>query len=118
MKLIKKQRKIKIRDFNVAIATLTKASEKTEWKKLNKKIKKSIVSLNRDCAWVVDWDNLKEMKNLVIWEHTAKSTIIFTCTDKQFVDDSYYMCGTAANELCTLYTQEEFKFWITKERTK
>jgi len=86
-----------------------------EWRELNTKILKSIASLNQKEGWVVDWNNMNQCRFFFAWNHKYNKATECLYSVEQHADNSYYMCDSATESLLEIYTQEEFKFWLTKK---
>jgi len=98
-------------------ATQQEAQLESEWRALNTKILNSIATLNKeDNNWVVDWNDLNQKKMFLCWDmETCELKHDYYYRNRLQENNKYYTTN-AKKKLLLLYTNEEFKFWITKER--
>jgi len=89
-----------------------------EWRLLNTRILRSIAILNKEYNWVVDWNNLNQKKWFLCWDMEACELKHDYYYRNRIKENNKYYTSNAKEKLLTLYTQEEFKFWITKEKGK
>jgi len=98
-------------------STWEEAKLENDWRKLNTKILRSIADINKEEGWVADWSDYKQSKWYMRvdtgWCPIADFSIIH-----QYYETNRYLSDDGIEELCDLYTDEEFKFWITKERSQ
>jgi len=87
-----------------------------EWRLLNTKILNSIALLNKEDNWVVDWKNGEQEKWYYAWSRKDSVLDVVCARWTQYGNNNEYFSYDAIQILRTLYTQEELKFWITKEK--
>jgi len=97
-------------------ATKQEADSEFEWRILNTQILNTIALLNKeDNDWVADWTNNDQEKYCFFW-NGIDDTFNFTSHYIRFYYiNNGYVSRHAGERLLTLYTKEEFKFWLTKE---
>jgi len=97
-------------------ATNKEANSEFEWRALNTQILNSITLLNKKDNWVVDWTDGNQRKWYFVWDETDNE-LTFNCIFcGRTQENNKYLCGSARNKLRELYTDKQFKFWITKEK--
>jgi len=103
-------------DSGAYFATEKEADSEYEWRVLNVQILNSIAAINKERNWVVNWENPNQDQYRLEWDRkhwkVRASTSLFGdtgCKKKHFF-------WTAQDKLYTLYTQKQFKFWLTKEK--
>jgi len=96
--------------------TQEEADSEFEWRILNTQILNTIALLNKeDNDWVADWTNNDQEKYCFFW-NGIDDTFNFTSHYIRFYYiNNGYVSRHAGERLLTLYTKEEFKFWLTKE---
>jgi len=87
-----------------------------EWRLVNTQILNSIASLNKEDNWVVDWKNTDQEKSYLTWEREEDRVEVGYDINEQTRPNNMYLYKDTAWQLVELYTQEELKFWITKEK--
>jgi len=97
-------------------ATKQKAELEFEWRLVNTQILNSIASLNKEDNWVVDWKNTDQEKSYLTWEREEDRVEVGYDINEQTRPNNMYLYKDTAWQLVELYTQEELKFWITKEK--
>jgi len=99
-------------------ATQQEADLEFEWRILNTKVLNTIAMLNKEENWVVDWADGNQRKWYFVWGETDNE-LTFNCIFcRRTQENNKYLCGSARNKLRELYTDKQFKFWITKEKGK
>jgi len=98
-------------------ATKQEADLEYKWRLLNTKILRSIAILRKEDNWVVDWHDNEQGKCYLVWNRRAGCLDVIVSSWFQSQDNSLYFSYDTIQILRTLYTQEEFKFWLTKEGT-
>jgi len=99
--------------------TKEQADSAFEWQILNTKILNSIALLNKeDNDWEPDWEDEDQEKSFLTWEREEDRVEFEYDTNEQTHPNNMYLYRDTACQLVDLYTQEEFKFWITKENGK
>jgi len=97
-------------------ATEEEADLEYEWRELNTRILNTIASLNKEENWVVDWTNKGQEKFSLYYHRREGSFLIPSRSLVQSGNDNEYFSYASKAKLPKLYTNDEFKFWITKER--
>jgi len=98
-------------------ATKQEAELEFEWRILNTQILNSIALLNKeDNDWEPDWEDEDQEKSFLTWEREEDRVEFEYDTNEQTHPNNMYLYRDTACQLVDLYTQDEFKFWITKEK--
>jgi len=97
-------------------ATQQEADLEFEWRLLNTQILNTIAMLNKEENWVVDWENLKQGKCYLTWNSGNNMVTFAGDYDYRYYENNRYTSTLGIGKLRELYTEGEFKFWITKEK--
>jgi len=109
--------------FNIArfnsgnyYATEEEAVLEFDWRILNTQILNSIAILNKEYNWVVDWNDGQQGKWYFYWNKLNGKITGNYSYSLPHQENNKYFCGSTKDGLIHLYTEDELKFWITKER--
>jgi len=96
--------------------TKEKAQIEFDWQALNGEILNTIARLNKDHNWVADWKDIRHTKYAICLDHGTNTFIdgIYNCIQSR--DTNHYLSAIGKDKLLTLYTHNELKFWLTKEK--
>jgi len=97
--------------------TKEKAQIEFDWQALNGEILNTIAMLNKeDNNWVVDWKDGRLNKYTIGLDRDTDTFIAGVYNSAQYWNNNHYLSFMGKEKLLTLYTKEQFKFWLTKER--
>jgi len=98
-------------------ATEEEADLEYEWRELNTRILNTIAILNKEENWVADFNN-GEAKWYLSYSEDNGNIENGCCYSKRSHEKNKYFSHNVCIKLLTLtiYTQEQFKFWLTKEK--
>jgi len=94
----------------------SKAELESDWRIWNTRILNSIAILNKEYNWVVDWNDGQQGKWYFYWNKLNGKITGNYSYSLPHQENNKYFCGSTQEKLLELYTEEELKFWITKER--
>jgi len=104
-------------DIGNHYATEEEAKLQYDWQLLNVRILNTIASLNKgDNNWVVDWKDGRLNKYTIGLDRDTDTLVAGVYNSAQYWNNNHYLSFMGKEKLLTLYTKEQFKFWLTKER--
>jgi len=98
-------------------ATWEEGKVQYDWQVLNVKILNSIADINKEEGWVADWSDYHQRKWYICLDTGRCPSADFSIIH-QYYETNRYLSDDGIDELWELYTQEQFKFWLTKEKSK
>jgi len=88
-----------------------------EWRALNTQILNTIATLNKeDNDWVADFSDDEQEKWYLCYNDGNSDFGYTNCHSLRSHNKNMYFSTNVKEKLLTLYTEEEFKFWILKEK--
>jgi len=97
-------------------ATEKEADAEWEWRLLNTKILNTIALLNKEENWVADFSDGKQVKWYLSYSEDNGNVENGCCYSKHSHEKNKYFSHNVCIKLLTIYTEEEFKFWLTREK--
>ena len=89
-----------------------------DWRELNVQILNSIAIINKEDNWVVDWKDKDQLKWFLFWDSCENLLAYGGQYVFRHYENNRYLSELGIKILRTLYAEEQFKFWITKEKGK
>jgi len=97
-------------------STWEEAKLENDWQKLNTKILRSIADINKEEGWVADWSDYHQRKWYICLEAYRWQPDTDCVSRHRHYETNRYLSDDGIDELWELYTTEEFKFWLIKEK--
>jgi len=96
--------------------TREKVDLANKWQLLNTQILNTIALINKKHKWVFDREDKGQYKCSLSWSMYKNSLHDNYVSELHHYENNVYMSVAGIEILRTLYTIEEFKFWLTKEK--